>query len=99
MSEMAVVNKAFDKVSKKDERNISKLVWRAWRMNKELFGDRITTKLDLTVAHASTPLKLVELYACSDSDFLHDIVGINRHLDHETGEFKNFFVPRLANYN
>ena len=51
----------------------------------------------LTVVHLNTcPLDLQRLLEADDFNFLHDILGIQRHIDTSTGELRDFFVPRFA---
>ena len=54
-------------------------------------------EMDIQACHTNgCCLKLVDLLKAKDGDFLHDVCGINQHLDHETGELKNCFLPRYA---
>ena len=52
--------------------------------------------LDLVTCHLETPLNLAKLHGFPDSDFVHDVAGINQHLDRETGELTNCFWPRCG---
>ena len=52
--------------------------------------------MDISVVHAHTPLRLAELADAGEFDFAHDIGGIGRHLNRETGELEDCFVPRFA---
>ncbi len=53
--------------------------------------------MDIQACHThGCCLKLVDLLKADDGNFLHDVVGINQHLDHNTGELKNCFLPRYA---
>lgn len=53
--------------------------------------------MDVTCVHLNgTPLRLKELAEAEDFDLNHDLFGIRRHLDRETGELGGFFVPRFA---
>jgi hypothetical protein len=69
-------------------------------MTKEEFEiiRRIVTRADaLAATHVGgCPLKLSELYDADDSNFLHDIGGIMRHMDRRTGKLGDCFVPRFA---
>lgn len=81
-------------VPKKEYAIIRKIAERAAR---ELNADAQTVEMDLTACHMNgNPLKLQELLEAPAPDFGHDIFGINRHLDHETGELKKFFSPRCS---
>jgi hypothetical protein len=51
----------------------------------------------LTITHTSgTPLRLIELLVASEYDFIHDISGILQHLDRDTRQLDDVFVPRYA---
>ena len=53
--------------------------------------------MDITAAHANgCPLDLVGLLAADDFNFAHDIGGIQRHIDRETGRLGGHFLPRFA---
>lgn len=53
--------------------------------------------MDLTACHVSgNPLDLDKLAKFDAFDFIHDIAGIDRHLDRETGELRNCFLPRCS---
>jgi hypothetical protein len=53
--------------------------------------------MDLTAVHANgCPLRLGDLLASDTFEFIHDIVGIERHVDRKTGKLRGFFVPRYA---
>ena len=52
--------------------------------------------MDIEVAHKTCPIKLAELLAADDGNFLHDIGGISRHLNRDTGELEDCFLPRYA---
>jgi hypothetical protein len=59
-------------------------------------GGRLTLLMDLENADNEFTLRLEELLSAENSDFTHDIVGIQRHINRETGKIENFFVPRFA---
>jgi hypothetical protein len=53
--------------------------------------------MDVTAVHANgCRLNLEKLFAFPDFDFMHDITGMNRHLDRNTGKLRDCFVPRSA---
>jgi len=65
----------------------------------EMFGKEhfMTFDMDLTACHVNDQaLDLDRLLAFEDGDFAHDIAGINRHIDRETGKLGGCFVPRCA---
>lgn len=59
--------------------------------------DRLSVAMDLEATHANgCPLNFEKLLTFDDLSFLHDIYGINRHLNRETGELMHCFLPRCA---
>lgn len=56
-------------------------------------------KMDLIACHLTCPLRLNDFLDASDTDFVHDIAGINRHLDHATFELRDCFSPRFTDYS
>lgn len=65
------------------------------------YGDALVTKqdvmMDLDATHSNgCPLRLADLLNADDFNFAHDISGISRHLDRDTGKLRDCFVPRFA---
>ena len=59
--------------------------------------DKITTVMDLCAVHANgCPLKLSDLLAADEANFAHDVFGIRRHINRDTGQLEDCFVPRYA---
>ncbi len=61
----------------------------------------LPTMLDLTMdieaAHCNgCPLDLAKFLAFDDANFSHDLGGIRRHINRETGELGDCFLPRCA---
>lgn len=54
--------------------------------------------MDISTVHlsGSNKLRLEEFLAADDQNFIHDIAGINRHLDRETGKLMDCFSPRFS---
>lgn len=53
--------------------------------------------MDLLAVHSNgNALRLEELRDAPDFDFAHDIFGIRRHLDRETGQLGDCFCPRFS---
>jgi hypothetical protein len=53
--------------------------------------------MNVSACHANgNPLDLTRLLAADDFNFAHDVFGIDRHIDRETGELQNFFSPRFS---
>ncbi len=60
-------------------------------------GDCLGIAMDIEFCHANgCPLDLARLATAADSDLLHDVCGINRHLDHGPGKLTDCFLPRFA---
>lgn len=53
--------------------------------------------MDLDACHSNgCPLDFQKLLEAPDFDFIHDVLGIRRHINHRTGEIENCFLPRCA---
>lgn len=53
--------------------------------------------MDVIAVHMNgRPLRLEALLAADDFNFAHDVFGIRRHLDRDTGELTQCFVPRFS---
>ena len=82
------------KITLADTKVISAIVKRAVAFNDEV--DPMTANMDISAAHISRPLNLRDLLASGDLNFTHDVFGIMRHINRETGELEDFFVPRYS---
>lgn len=59
--------------------------------------DRLQLIMDLSACHASgRPLDLTALLEASDGDFGHDVFGIQRHINRDTGQLEDGFSPRYS---
>lgn len=58
--------------------------------------DKMSWVMDIEAAHKACPLKLETLLASDDFNFAHDVFGIARHLDRDTGELTGCFLPRFS---
>lgn len=58
--------------------------------------DKMTVVTDIDRAHQDIPLNLLALRDCDDLTFAHDIDGIRRHMNRQTGKLENCFVPSTA---
>lgn len=53
--------------------------------------------MDIVAVHTNgNPLRLEDMLAADDFNFAHDVFGIERHLDRDTGELTGFFSPRFS---
>lgn len=76
----------------------------AERAEKEVFGpdhvpqSQMDTIMDLSATIAQgCPLKLQELLDADLGNFGHDVAGIRRHINRETGLLEGGFLPRFYN--
>jgi hypothetical protein len=75
----------------------------AERAERELYADgkikqtRMDTPMDISATIAQgCPLRLDELLAADAFNFAHDVLGIRRHINRQTGQLENCFLPRFA---
>ena len=57
---------------------------------------KIDLMMDLEFAHIDCPIKLDDLLAADDGNFMHDITGIVCNMNRNTKKLDNCFVPRYA---
>ena len=53
-------------------------------------------KMDIVVTQLICPLRLSDLLEADDENFVHDIAGIERHLNRRTFKMEDCFLPRFA---
>lgn len=85
--------------SKEEFKTISKIARRAVQIAAEhgVEYSYMTADMDITACHANgCPLRLVALLNSDEFTFTHDVFGIRRHINRETGKLENCFVPRTA---
>jgi len=59
--------------------------------------ERMDVTMSLNACHSSGhPLRLAELLVATDFNFSHDVLGIARNIDPETGQLLNCFSPRYS---
>ncbi len=58
--------------------------------------DRLTLFMDIEAVHNTIGLDLTTLLIADEGNFMHDITGIYKHMNRETKELKDGFVPRFA---
>jgi hypothetical protein len=89
-------------VTKVDAALIRAIVKRAVRMAKvHNIGpvDVLSLDMDITACHLNgNPLRLEELLGADDANFGHDVWGIHRYMDRNTGKLTDFFLPRFAKH-
>jgi hypothetical protein len=53
--------------------------------------------MDLDAVNSNgCPMNFEKMLAAPDFDFVHDVAGIYRHIDRETGQLTDCFIPRCA---
>jgi hypothetical protein len=53
--------------------------------------------MDIQATHCNgNPLRLSDLLGADDFNLLHDVSGIARHLNRDTGKLEGFFSPRFS---
>lgn len=85
-------------MDKKQEMDlILAIVKRAQEMGITL-GDQCTQVMDMHFTHQQFNLRLEEMLAAPEFDFIHDFCGIQRHIDRKTGAMGGLFIPRYAGH-
>ncbi len=71
--------------------------WCRGPKERDHWYDALTMAMDLNACHSNgCPMDFKRMLAADDLDFLHDVSGIARHMDRETGKLKDCFLPRFA---
>ena len=83
-------------ITREDSDIIDEIVERACDSKLNRHKDVQGLTMDIAATHISNPLRLQELLDADDFNFGHDICGIQRHLDRDTGTLINFFSPRFS---
>lgn len=84
----------FARFSAADRTIVDAIVDRA--VKARIYSDRIEADMDISAVHARCPLRLADLLDADDFNFAHDLHGIRRHLNRQTGKLERFFLPRFA---
>ena len=80
-------------IKQRDSRLIFEIAKRA---ADELPYNKLTVAMDLEAVHEHTPLDLERLLKANLGDFCHDVVGIYRRIDRNTGKLRDCFSPRFT---
>lgn len=76
---------------------IDQILNRAERMGHLKKPNRINSEMDIAACHLNgTPLRLADWLAADDFNFVHDLYGIDFHMDRSTGRLTGCFVPRFG---
>jgi hypothetical protein len=85
-----------------DKKDFEAIIHRALRIlepksDKDRINLQVDLEMDIQVAHSNgNPLDFKKLLSFDDVNFLHDIDGIRRNLNRETGELEDCFLPRCS---
>ncbi len=80
-----------------DSSFVRKIVDRAIALELASKHDRLGVTMDMVATHANgCPMDFERLLAADDFNFIHDVKGIERHIDRATGHLGGFFLPRFA---
>ena len=59
--------------------------------------DRLSVTMDVKAVHLNgNPLRFQELLEAEDVHFYHDVFGIQKYLDRDTGKLTHGFTPRYS---
>lgn len=86
-------------VSRAEREIILKIADRAAPMFRDakVKQTKLDTIMDLSACVANgNPLRLEELLKADDFNFAHDVFGIYRHINRDTGKLENCFLPRFT---
>ena len=87
----------WDRANMEDYKAAKEIVDRATKEACFMEVDPMGLQMDIVATHISgCKLKLQELLKAAKSDFFHDVAGIHRHIDRETGKLLDCFLPRYA---
>lgn len=75
-------------------RIINSIAKRYWKKQTHL--DFTSLQMDIELAHNHHEILLEDLLKANEGDFLHDISGIQHHINRETGKLENCFSPRYS---
>jgi hypothetical protein len=86
----------WSKLTKTDIKNIKKVITRVRAL--EYGQDNIKNiDMDISACHISeNPLDFDKLLSFDDFSFVHDVYGIQKNIDRETGKLMNCFCPRCS---
>ena len=85
--------------SETDRKLIRAIARRARDLMLEYGVDRpaLDIDMDIVATHCNgNPLRLKDFAEADDFNLLHDVSGIARHLNRETGKLEGFFSPRFS---
>lgn len=85
----------FDMGSKEGFKKVMDIVDRAASIRPDI--DKMSLGMDITATHLNgCPLDLDKFIGFDDFSFMHDINGIMRYIDRNTGQLTDCFLPRCS---
>ena len=92
---------SFDVATHGERDLIARIAERARKLDRQHNGRDARSlqhhRMNITACHANgNPLRLEALLEADDFNFAHDVFGIDRHIDRDTGHMMNFFRPRYS---
>jgi hypothetical protein len=87
------------KATKREMEAIMQIAKRAVALAARFDGDYKMQDaiMDLDACHSNgCALRLFDLLTADDMNFAHDVFGIRRHLNRQTGQLEDCFLPRFA---
>lgn len=78
---------------------VAKIADRAGSSLIKAAGGRTSFMMDMLAAdgvNGNSPIDFDGLLNADEFNFLHDVCGITRHMDRETGKIGGFFSPRFS---
>ena len=94
------VNTKFMSMPREDRNNISEIADRACTIYFQATKKRLSKLefiMDIAACHShGNPLRLEDLAQADDFNLAHDVFGITRYLDRDTGKLTDCFRPRFS---
>ena len=83
--------------TRNEDEVIRRILDRAIELNIIEHAERTNLSMDLSATHCNgCPMCFEALETATDFDFLHDLSGIQAHLNRNTGNLKDHFLPRYS---
>ena len=84
------------KTTKREEETVQ-LILNRTKLLKKHSHIRLNLHMDLVAVHSNgNPLDFLKLLSFDDFNFMHDIFGISRFIDRNTGKLLHYFIPRCS---
>jgi len=84
----------WNKIDSNSLATIRLIVKRAVKLDPSI--NMMELDMDISATHILNPLNLDDLLLADDDNFYHDVYGISNHIDRDTGNLMDCFVPRYV---